>query len=438
MDRGHDGGCGPKARSTMDGPQLSRQRTSSFIAIPAHLYTPSSNPFRNIHFLIPNPAASFLHERVTALATWPSYSNILKSIDVFNAQLSSKGTHDTRKPVKAALLAEGYRVTLLHALIAILINHIRRILVPWLGAFTFYHPMEDLRLALSNPDVYLDQTLSYSWVWAFSSHLQTYVFGVLAILATQVLAVNNGRLPPSTLDSFRCSPRAVIVSLEGLMHLCKIGIGVYMLMTLDYIFCRGTHTVSCLIAVYKLLAGSEAEHLALSQTLTMHWIKLPLVALMLWYYIRRALWPTFSGAVRFAVRGRPGLLITLASVASGVAATIRWRARLYILLEMSPMFVVLGSVVVMVALLVREFVNDSSRLEASTVLKRRRGPEVPAHLSAGQARSIGIVRKGTGSREGLPPRGGQDQSTRRKDDNQTRPKVDGLGAAGIGHIVSPM
>lgn len=172
------------------------------------------------------------------------------------------------------------------------------------------------------------------------------------------------------------------------MHLCKIGIGVYMLMTLDYIFSRAIHTISCLIAFYKLLGGNEAEHLALSQTLTTHWTKVPLIALMLWHYMRHALWPTFSGAIRFALLGRPGLLITLVSVAGGVAATIKWRARLYILLEMSPMFIVFGWVVVAVLLVARESMDDPSGLRASTAGMGRRSKEAREALQLGRSKGF--------------------------------------------------
>lgn len=366
----------------MNDTHLRRQHPSSFAAIPVHLYLPAGNPLRQIRLLIPDCAPWLPRKATTPLLSWLPDSILPKFEALFSISRANFSSQNSSKRLKDALLADGYRVAFLQAVVAILINHIRRTLVPWLGAFMFYHPMDDLRLALSNPDVFVDQTLSYSWSWAFFSHLQTYLFGVLAILTTQVLLLNNGRLPRSTQERFRSSPRAVIVSLEGAMHLCRIATGVYMLMTLDYIFCRGTHTISCLIAVSKLLAGNKAEHQALSQALVAPWSKVPIVALMLWLYVRHALVPTFSGALRFAALGRPGLLITLLSAAGGVASTIRWRARLYILLEMSPMFVVLGFLGMTLVLLAKEFVSDSPGLNSSPVGLNRQAREAGKAMSS--------------------------------------------------------
>lgn len=359
----------------MNNTRLLRQHPSSFAAIPVHVYLPAGNPVRRIRLLIPDGAPWLPRKATTPLLIWLPDSIIPKFKALFSISRAMFGGRNSSERLKDALLVDGYRVAFLQAVVAILINHIRRTLVPWLGAFMFYHPMDDLRLALSNPDVFVDQTLSYSWSWAVFSHLQTYLFGVLAILTTQVLLLNNGRLPRSTEERCRSSPRAMIVSLEGAMHLCRIATGVYMLMTLDYIFCSGTHTISCLIAVSKLLAGTKAEHQALSQALVAHWTKVPIAALMLWQYVRHALVPTFSGALLFAALGRPGLLITLLSTAGGVASTIRWRARLFILLEMSPMFVVLGLVGVTLVLLAREFVNESPVLNSRPAVINRQARE---------------------------------------------------------------
>lgn len=262
--------------------------------------------------------------------------------------------------LKSALLADGYLVALTQAIIAILINHVRRTLFPSFGVFAFYHPMEDLRLALSNPEVFLDQTHSYSWTWAAVWVLQVLILNRFAMLFTRILSTNDGHLPQSTLDGLRGWPRATNVTLEGLMHLCRIGLGVYALMTLDYLFCRSMHTVSYCIASYKLFCGNRAELLALWHVASMHGpYKYTVMMWMVLEFACCAMWPVFRGAVDSARSGRPGLLITLSSVVGGVAATIKWRARLYLLLEMGPMFVVMGSVVAAVGLLVSEVVSDN-------------------------------------------------------------------------------
>lgn len=325
-------GSGQETTRSIDNCTPSIQPVSSSASIPPFVFTPSLDPFRHIRHLIPMSATGLISSQ-------------------------SRVIQDNWTPLKAALLADGHRVALLHAIIAILINHIRHMFVPWLGTFMFYHPMEDLRLALSNPDVFLDQTLSYSWSWALFLFLQRRLVDAIASWTAGILLRNNGGIPQSTLDKFRASPKAVIISLEGLMHLCKIGVGVYVLMTLDYIFCRITHAVSCIIALYKLATGRAAEHAALEQVLEVHKVQSILILWMVYRYLFYAFRPAISGAVMSTVRGRPGLLIILLSVVGGVWATIRWRARLYILLEMSPMFIVLLELVAVVAFLARELVR---------------------------------------------------------------------------------
>ncbi|KAB5528083.1 hypothetical protein GE09DRAFT_1064771 [Coniochaeta sp. 2T2.1] len=316
MDHGHgDRPHSSRTLSVCKAYLYYRQSTSSFAAIPAHLYTPSTNLFRHLRHVVPKSATTLFGSAMASGTT----------------SATKTGKQDNRSLLKAALLADGLPVGFLQAVIAILFNHIRRMLVPSAGAFMFYNPMEDLRLARSNPEVFLDKTLSYPWTLAFLSYLQT--------------------LPRSTLDRFRGSPKAFLVTAEGLMHLCRIGYGVYLLIRLDYVFSQSVHAASCFIAIYRLTGGGNAGHLALRQVLLTHWTKVPLHLWMLGYCFRQVLVPLLSGAMSSASRGRPGLLVTLVGVAGGIWATLKWRARLYILLEMSPMFVVLGQVVAAAALL---------------------------------------------------------------------------------------
>ena len=190
-----------------------------------------------------------------------------------------------------------------------------------------------------------------------------------------VLLANNGRVPRLVLEKFHTSSKAVIISLEGLMHLCKIGLGVYMLMTLDHIFCRSTHTFSVITSVYKLATGPKADRLALSQVTGTYTAEAAVEGIMVILYVLQAFRPTISRAVVSALRGNPGLLAVVVSVVGSMWAMLRYRARLYILLEMSPMFIVLGALLVAVMLLASEFVHDPLGLEANAVVMRMREKE---------------------------------------------------------------
>jgi len=296
----------------------------------------------------------------------------------------SSGDHYNWTLLKAGFLADGYRVALLQAIISILINHIRRTFVPWLGSYWFYHPMEDLRLALSNPHIFLEETVSYPWSWVLFSFLQRWAVDLSAYWMMVALLANNGRVPRSAIEKLHTSSKAVIISLEGLMHLCKIGLGVYMLMTLDYIFCRSTHTVSVVISVYKLATGRKADHLALRQLTGAFTADAALIVWMVACYLWLAFRPTTSHALMSALRGKPGLLAVMMAVVGSMWTMLRYRARLYILLEMNQMFIVLGALFIAVVLLAREFVDDPLGLKVNAVVTRMREREAKESEAEGR------------------------------------------------------
>jgi hypothetical protein len=372
--KGPRASSGPNSTFTINDSRL-LSRTPALSPLTAHLYTPSRDPFRQVSTFIPKYARQFFCERISSLPNPILSSGFAASMH----KLVASTPHDWTQ-LKSALLVDGYRVALLQAVIAILIHHIRRTLTPWLGAFIFYHPMEDLRLALSNPDVFLGQTLSYSWSWAVFSIFQNSIVDTMAILVTNFLLLNTHHLRKSTATIL---PGARTPLSETLTTLCKIAYGVYTLMIRDYTFCWGLHTISCLIALSKLLLGGESEHLALTSALTGHWAKALLLACMGWYYTRHALVPTLRGAVGSALSGRPGLLLVLAGGGGVLAGMVRWRARLYLAIELSPMFIVFGLVGVAVVMLAVEFVRDPLGLERRTMLMRRLGGDVRNGLPDG-------------------------------------------------------
>lgn len=66
---------------------------------------------------------------------------------------------DLYGPVKAAILADGYVVAAGLVMAAVLVNHIRRVLAPWLGQFLWWHPVEAMKLARGTPHYFLEEQL---------------------------------------------------------------------------------------------------------------------------------------------------------------------------------------------------------------------------------------------------------------------------------------
>ncbi|KAM3547001.1 hypothetical protein ARSEF1564_000042 [Beauveria bassiana] len=60
-------------------------------------------------------------------------------------------------PVKATMLADGHAVAAGLVVAAVLGNHVRRVLAPWLGQFLWWHPVQAMRLARGTPHFFIEQ-----------------------------------------------------------------------------------------------------------------------------------------------------------------------------------------------------------------------------------------------------------------------------------------
>ncbi|KAM0745045.1 hypothetical protein ACQRIT_000429 [Beauveria bassiana] len=60
-------------------------------------------------------------------------------------------------PVKATMLADGHAVAAGLVVAAVLGNHVRRVLAPWLGQFLWWHPVQAMRLARGTPHLFIEQ-----------------------------------------------------------------------------------------------------------------------------------------------------------------------------------------------------------------------------------------------------------------------------------------
>ncbi|KAL0468326.1 hypothetical protein QR685DRAFT_599001 [Neurospora intermedia] len=313
-------------------------------------------------------------------------------LDNFAAGAFTGGAYDRWPLLKAALLSSGYVSAFIYLFIAILVNHIRTILCPWLGNWMWYTPMEDLRLVLggsNNPAFFLGYALGFSWWWYAFSFVQKLVWDVGGGMAVAALttvdidpsfdpsssqAIGNGGMSTLNLKQRKWKTR----KLEAV----KIGYLVWALATLEHMFARSLNTVTFLIAWYKLaFRGGDAEHLAMVSIVIKNWTRMPLHVSQVYWYTMNALWPIVLSAVVLAVAGQPGMLIVLGTVVGGVAAVIRYRSTVFIALEVSGVFVVMGLLVVSAVLLAVEFVEDPLGLKVSTAVARKRGVRARAVLS---------------------------------------------------------
>jgi hypothetical protein len=313
--------------------------------------------------------------------------------------------------MKHALLAPGYRTAFVHLLTAAILAHIRRIFVPWLGQYTWHaHPLEDLRLAVSNPEVFIEEMLGYEFGWVVRSYLLRWGFDLFGgILGGLLLAQGcdgeggtrmdlGGKKEAMDMDVYMDvdvrEGRGVDVRQrrgvdmngkrsttarkgrqregagEAWLEVVSVGYLVWMLVTVEYVFARGMNTAAWLVACYKLLRGGEVGRLALGNVLERNWGKVPLVVWQLGYYLKAGVGPLLWRSVRCAARGQPGLLMAVMGAVGGIWTLLRYRSTFFIALEVSGVFVFLGYLLAGLVVMGREFLADPLGLNASTSLAR--------------------------------------------------------------------
>jgi hypothetical protein len=317
-------------------------------------------------------------------------SGFFASLDDSSSAAFTSGEVTHWPAVKSALLANGYRTALFHCVIAILLHHIRRTLFPWLCSFMYYTPIDDLRLALSIPDVFLNQSLSVPISFIFLSYGLKILCDMAAGFAIILFSLRNGALPEEMICDAPISPKRFY---DRFMFVAKIGYLSWILATLEYVFDRSINTIAFLIAYYKLLSGGDADHISLGNILKTHWIKLPLNVWQLTFYVRSGLWSTLSSSVLCAVAGQPGLLMVVLLTVGSTAALIRYSSTFYIALQLSGVFVVLGFAALVVVLLGLEFVDDPLGLKMSTASLQRRAALARKVLPSSAIARTQILRK---------------------------------------------
>ncbi|KAM7218659.1 hypothetical protein V8F06_005978 [Rhypophila decipiens] len=274
--------------------------------------------------------------------------------------------------LKSILLSDGYPPALVRILVAIVINHIRTIFVPWLGVDTWQNPLEQLRLSLSNPEVFLDEFHSYTWVWMAFSTFQRIALGFVAgrILEGALTSVSPTKLVPG----FRHSQSYII---------CYM---VWVLTTAEYLFSHIINLFAVATAFWNLASSeSEAELLALRMVMAKHWPKMiPVVAQML-YLIRFTAIPVVTLGVRTALNGHLGLSLFIGLVVALARAIIVHRSFFFIALQMSGMFVAAGWFLVACWVLCEWFWDDPLGVKLHIQRAVRREEVTQAALARGLA-----------------------------------------------------
>ncbi|KAK4185425.1 hypothetical protein QBC35DRAFT_389545 [Podospora australis] len=306
---------------------------SSFDYIPRELYSPQPPTFI---------VARYIPSWLNTFTTPAGHGN-----NGGNQETTATNT-SAWQHLKVSLLSHGYPSAFTQILIAVVINHIRSILFPWLGTYLWYHhPLEDLRLARSNPEVFLDEMFSsLQWSWALGSFLHK---GVVDYLAGVALAC-------ITKDTERREKNRGTEREREILKLYHVSYLLWIFSCLEYVFTRTVHTLAFALAVGKLLSGKRAEWTALGMVVKKHWHKVPIVVWKMGWYITYGILPLGWASVNCAVQKKgAGLLVAVGGAVGGVVGIILYRSVFYIALQVSGMFVALGLSVAGVVILGWEF-----------------------------------------------------------------------------------
>jgi len=404
--------------------RLLSRSTTSFARVTPHMHHSHAH-IRHLRPLIPASARNMFQQSIKPRISRLS-APILSSVGDFSAGAFSSGMHDQWPKAKASILRQGYRKALVLFLTAIMTHHIRRVLMPWLGMYMYYTPLADLKLALASPDVFLDESLKFSWSYALFMAGQKYMSDLVGSLAIWILGRDadfsddddDEAAPGSQHSSYPLEPASTAATSvrvpvpTPIVDGAKVIYLVWMLASAEYVFCRTISTTSFLIAYAKLLSGSESHKMALLKAVSRNIANVPLNLWQLGFYTAKAMLPVLFGSVLAALGGEPALLLTICGMGFLTGVVTRWSNKLYILLELSGLWLVLTFCGVTVVFLGREVANDPLDLQRWTGRVRRKVGAARELLPRGGMGRLGVLR-GHHHRGGMSARSRERRGERR-------------------------
>lgn len=228
---------------------------------------------------------------------------------------------DSLPGIRDALFRHGYGYALGCLVVAVIVNHVRRILTPWLGGFLAPHAVADMKLARSAPHHFVAQSLEAPWAWAW-------LFGWMGIMyvlraAWDPLTEMAARKEASRRDGAPWMVLWLVLALlwaeHAYVHSCWAAAQIY---------AHGVLT----------LQGTEAEQAFLQTLLEKHTAR----ATVQLGFVVGGLHHWLVPMVMKPLRGRWAAAAVYVCVVGGTAHLVRYSNYYFVLLEMSDMLVTFG------------------------------------------------------------------------------------------------
>lgn len=240
---------------------------------------------------------------------------------------------------------------MLQILAAVILNHVRRVLVPWLGQFIWWHAVENMKFARSSPHYFLESSSSFTW-----REVLFWMTGILAVSLSRkavwrtlvkMEAVTHDETDES-LKQRRNKPGNEDVKLG----ICTI---LYLAMSLTKMEMRYTQTSFSAAYIYGILRlvmyGSAAEKAFLYNCLYERWLHATFQCCLVLYWAYRCFLPTTGQVISATAAGQPAMGVFHCIIWGGTAYLVRYSNKYFILLELSDMLVTFGWMVLGVSLL---------------------------------------------------------------------------------------
>lgn len=295
-------------------------------------------------FALPPPTYSSLAElSLAASILLPRSLPPSVTVPVLPPALRRLSRRPSARLVWAALFADGPARAAARLVLAILTNHVRRMLAPSLGAWVCATPLAALKLAVGSPHLFLDaQLVLASAPAAWGAVAQKGAVDVLGGAAARMMVEADAKSASGT-------AREVAV----------VGVLVWALAAAEYVQARTCHAVAVVLAVGKLVGGPAGVHRAvLGEVVARRWVGVPLCVWWVVYYLGFAVGPMVWGACASAARGRPGMLGLVGATAYVTYVVTRWSNKYYIVLELWGFVLVVGWVVIALLILAGRAASD--------------------------------------------------------------------------------
>lgn len=288
-------------------------------------------------------------------------AHTLHPLDEFVSNLIAPTHHIVH--LKRAIFRNGSVCAGLYVLAAILVNHVRRMLLPWLGQFIWLHSIENMKFAKSSPHYFVEAS-SYIdwrevWFWICQSLIGYFIRGEIG---NRLVLMERESCRP------REGPSKLNGSITNRFDAQKKTMGIftilYLAMSLNLI--ESYYTQACFSAAYiyaisRLLRGGNDETAFLFDVLHRNWLGATFQAVLVPYWVCQRFMPCALQTIRAAATGRLALPVFHVVLWGGTAYLVRYSNKYFIFLELSDMFVTFGWMLLGIILVLGVKINGISR-----------------------------------------------------------------------------